>query len=152
MHATPIIAIRQASSSSSSNSTTTTDDAVTTGSGHGLTKTALAIMIPLLVVLAATIIGMVTYFVVRMRRQRLRRAAQRGDGQTDGVPFAVGLQMEEGLNELGEAPPPYVVGGRVVKEPRTNEVVEEVFDEPTEPPPAYLMAPATTTRDENDAS
>lgn len=91
---------------------------------------------------------MVTYFIVRLRRQRRRRAAQR-DGQADGGPYAV--QMEEGLNELGEAPPPYVGGNGVVKEPTSNEVVAEVFDEPTEPPPAYLTAPATA-RDEDNAS
>lgn len=147
MHATPILAPRQ---TSTSNSTTTTGDAVPASSSHGLSKTALAIMIPLLVVLAATIIGMVSYFIIHMRRQRRRRAAQR-DGQAEGGPYAVGLQMEEGLNELGEAPPPYVGGEGVVKEPTSNEVVEEVFDEPTEPPPAYLTAPATA-RDEDNTS
>ncbi|KAJ4396689.1 hypothetical protein N0V93_000910 [Gnomoniopsis smithogilvyi] len=135
-----------------SNTTVPASDATSTNNGgHRLSNTVLAVMIPLIVILAAAIIGMSSYFFIRMRRRRLRRTANQGEGQTDGGPFGIGPPMEEGLNELGEAPPPYVSGG-VVKDNTGNEVVEEVFDEPTEPPPAYLTQSGATAATRGNSS
>lgn len=133
------------------NTTITTSDAASTNGGRRISNTVLAIMIPLIVILVAAIAGMAYYFFVRMRCRRSQRTTDRGEGPTDGGPFGIGPPMEEGLNELGEAPPPYVLGG-VVKDNTGDEVVEEVFDEPTQPPPAYLMMPATATGTRGHAS
>lgn len=144
------ITIRQVTSNST---TTPSDAATTTDGGRRVSNTVLAIMIPLVVIVAAAIIGMASYFIIRMRRRRLRRTETRGEGETDGGPFGIGPPMEEGLNELGEAPPPYIVLRGVVKDNAGNDVqVEEVFDTPTEPPPAYLTSSATAAGTQGNAS
>lgn len=136
------------------NSTTITGDADTTDGNYSISRTVLAIMIPILIILAAAIVGLASYFILCMRRRRLRRKAQRDENHTDMESLTAGPAMEEGFNELGEAPPPYVLGRRVKE--RTNheemedieevEETDEVLDEPTEPPPAYIaeMALART--------
>lgn len=114
------------------NTTTTADQGTTK---HGIPSAVLAIIIPFAVIIAGAIIGLAIYFLTR--RRRLRRKAQRGRGHTPNGSVRIGPAMEEGLNELGEAPPPYVPGGGVKERPDREEV-EEVWDEPTAAPPAYI--------------
>lgn len=117
----------------------TTSDANTTNSDHRIPSAVLAIMIPFIVIITAAVVGVATYFIVR--RRRLRRRAQQRDEHTDSGFVGMGPAMEEGLNELGEAPPPYLSDG-AMKEQTDHVEIEEVLDEPTEPPPAYIAGMA----------
>lgn len=134
-----------------SSNSTTGDASASSNSNHAIPNAILAIIISFIGATAAAVVGLATYFVLRRRRRAKRANAQRGaEGQASSVNGNVGgtstcpvVVMMEGLNELGEAPPPYVSDG--VKAPTVNE--REVSDEavistesPAEPPPAYFAA------------
>lgn len=98
----------------------------------------LAILIPFICVILGATLGLVIYLHMRRRRSR------RGGSQR---PATGPAGTEEGLNELGEAPPPYELDDAS----KDNIIVEEVEASPaadagssggmpgtpTEPPPAY---------------
>jgi len=109
-------------------------------------------LIPLFVIL---VLGL-TATVIQVRRRRRRRANQwpgpgpqasassglRGGNRTSnrGTPWH-GTRSEEGLNELGQAPPPYD-GKKETQGPvelRDLEAGGSPPDYPAEPPPAALV-------------
>lgn len=131
------------------------------------------IVVPFAVVLFASIVGLGVYLALRSRR-RSRKARAR-QGQTDAEQGSVpgsgsgagagarnGMPVVEGLNELGEAPPPYGVdeGVKEVREPVVQELERGESStsvrspdgdvdsgggaQPAEeqPPPAYFTAEA----------
>lgn len=68
------------------------------------------LLIPFALIVLAALIGLVVHFVLRQRRKsKFRRDAEHGTAGTGrGSSLgAGGIPAIEGLNELGEAPPPY---------------------------------------------
>lgn len=114
--------------------TTAPTGATTSGSsssnGRSISVALLCIIIPFAVIIFASIIGAAVYFYL-WRRRRAKREARGEDGSrgvngdtergvcvagrdNDGGDALISTlrltaaEMEEGFNELGEAPPPYV--------------------------------------------
>lgn len=104
---------------------TSLDNGTTTGetlaaeptSAGGLQPGWLVIVIPFVIIIGLAIIGVAVFLMLRKRRKRLLRgsrhsypgAHERGRGRTGStidLPTSA-APMGEGLNELGEAPPPY---------------------------------------------
>lgn len=110
----------------------------------------LAIMIPFICVIVGALLGLAIYLFMRRRRRRSQHSGSGGSATGPGA-------TEEGLNELGEAPPPYeldearkeqpaVVHVEVSSRPATPDAAPSdqgvVTDAPAEPPPAYIAAMA----------
>ncbi|KAG5755777.1 hypothetical protein H9Q69_011887 [Fusarium xylarioides] len=109
------------------------------------------VLIPLFVIL---VLGL-TATIIQVRRRRRRRGNQ-WPGQTTGAPVYTGLRggrrtgsrrspwngtrSEEGLNELGQAPPPYD-GKKEMQDPlelRDLEAGNRPPEYPAEPAPAVV--------------
>ncbi|KAH6891368.1 hypothetical protein B0T10DRAFT_485084 [Thelonectria olida] len=117
-------------------------------------RTVAWVLIPLVVII---LIGLAAT-VVQIRRRRLRRQGVTWPGAPGNMQSTGGrilvvrrggrngtrsetARMEEGLNELGEAPPPYE--GK--KEGRQEDGTELQYIESNDPSPAY-PSPAVTTQ------
>lgn len=111
-------------------------------SNSGFHPALLSIIIPFSVVILASIVGAIAY--VLLRRRRRRRKASPGDaeqgarsvvvvgGPGDAILGSTRIfagrpapPHEEGLNELGEAPPPYVPSDGGARAKRTRRAPEE---------------------------
>lgn len=142
-----------ATAGATSNSTAPTGATTSGGSsdnGRSISVALLCIIIPFAVIILAAIIGAAVYFYLRRRRRAKREAGGengsrgvngdaersvcavgRDDGGSDALASTLRLtaaEMEEGFNELGEAPPPYVrakIGGSGVHPARVDEEDEE---------------------------
>lgn len=134
-----------------SSSTSSTDNGNTFRPGF------LAIMIPFICVIGGAIIGLGVYLFMRRKRSRRKARTTGGDARHSAIRPA---EIEEGLNELGDAPPPYELDEArkehvVVEEVESSSAADAeqsgavtVTGTPAEPPPAYI-APMAVARTEN---
>lgn len=117
-------------------------------SQRAVRPTILTIILPTVFVTVGAIVGLAIYLYMRRRRTPREGQQHLVDSGENAV---AGSRVEmEGLNELGEAPPPYRVTGRRKEGPQVtvsgldaSEPSREVVPElPAEPPPAYIAAMA----------
>lgn len=128
--ATPSNGTATAATTSNSTAPTGATTSSSSSNGRSISVALLCIIIPFAVIIFASIIGAAVYFYLRRRRRAKREArdedgsrgvnvdaersvcvAGRDDGGGDALITTLRLtaaEMEEGFNELGEAPPPYV--------------------------------------------